>query len=81
MNVTAREYLCLRYLDPLMEADAFSIGRYIYANQAEPAGSNLSAIGGAVIGRLRKRGLVTHIRDLNAWRITAAGRDALHAYR
>lgn len=79
--MTPREYLCLRYLDPLMEADAFSIGRYIYANQAEPAGSNLSAIGGAVVGRLRKRGLVIHIADLNAWRITAAGREALNGYR
>lgn len=79
--MTPREYLCLRYLDPLMEADAHQIGRYIYANQEAPAGSNISAIGGAVVGRLRKRGLVIRISDLNAWRITAAGREALHGYR
>lgn len=79
--MTPREYLCLRYLDPLMEAPASSIGRYIYANQPEPAGSNLSSLGGVVCGRLRKRGLVTFLPDLKAWRITNAGREALHEYR
>jgi hypothetical protein len=78
--MTDREFLCLQYLDHLMEAPAISIGRYIFANQAKPDGSNLSAIGAAVCGRLRKRGLVTWLPDLRAWRITAAGREALHAF-
>jgi hypothetical protein len=80
MEVTDREYLCLQFLDPLLSADAYSIGRYIFANQLEPAGSNLSAIGAAVAGRLRKRGLVTYLPDIEAWRITRAGRDALTAF-
>lgn len=81
--MTDREYLCLRYLDPLMESDAFSIGRYIRANLENPrsGGSDLSAIGAAVVGHLRKRGLVISIPDLNAWRITNAGREALHAFQ
>lgn len=81
--MTDREYLCLRYLDQLMEADAFTIGRYVRTNILDPktGGSNLSAIGGAVAGRLRKRGLVTFLPDLKAWRITASGREALHAFR
>jgi hypothetical protein len=81
--VTDREYLCLRYLDHLMESDAFAIGRYIYANLENPqsGGSNLPAIGAAVAGRLRKRGLVTFLPDLKAWRITTAGREALREFQ
>lgn len=81
--MTEREYLCLRYLDHLMEADAFGIGRYVRANMLDPAsgGSNLPAIGAAVAGRLRKRGLVTFLPDLKAWRITSTGREALHGFQ
>lgn len=81
--MTNREYLCLRYLDQLMEADAFTIGRYIRINVLDPksGGSNIPAIGAAVAGRLRKRGLVTFLPDLKAWRITTAGREALHAFQ
>lgn len=81
--MTDREYLCLRYLDPLMEASAFTIGRYIRTNLENPrsGGSNFIAIGANVAGRLQKRGLVTRLPDLNAWRITAAGREALHAFQ
>lgn len=81
--MTDREYLCLRYLDHLMEADAFMIGRYVRTNLENPrsGGSNLSAICGAVAGRLRKRGMVTFLPDLKAWRITSAGREALHAFQ
>lgn len=77
--MTERERLCLEYLSPLMEADTHMIGRHVRANLLDPAkgGSNLSSIGAAVVGRLRKRGLVIQIHDLNAWRISAAGRQAL----
>jgi hypothetical protein len=81
--VTEREELCLEYLDKLMESDAFSIGRYVRANMLNPAhgGSNLPAIGAAVVGKLRKQGLVTFLPDLKAWRITREGRAALYAAR
>jgi hypothetical protein len=78
-SLSEGEALCLSYLDDLMEADASMLGRYVYTNRLDPAkhGSNLSAVGGAIAGRLRKRGLVTFIADLKAWRITKAGRDIL----
>ena len=79
--MTEREELCLDYLNDKMEADAFQLGRYIYANLVDPksGGSNLPTIGGAVCGRLRKQGLVMFLPDLHAWRITKAGREALVA--
>lgn len=77
--MTERERLCLEYLSPLMESDTHQIGRYILDNMLNPArgGSNYSSIGAAVVGRLRRQGLVLHIPDLNAWRISTKGREAL----
>jgi hypothetical protein len=75
-DLTFRERVVLGYLDALMEAPAIVIGREVYARDRS-GGSNLTAIGAAVCGRLRKRGFVTNIRDLGSWRITATGRAAL----
>jgi hypothetical protein len=76
--VTERERICLAFLDGLMEANARTIGRYVWDHSAQKGGSNLGSIGGAVAGRLRKRGLVAYLPDLNAWRITREGRAALN---
>ena len=75
--LTERERLCLEYLDHLMEAKACSIGRFIYDAQSRYDGSNFSAIGAAVVGRLRKQGLVLYLPDLHAWRISRAGREQI----
>jgi hypothetical protein len=77
--MTEREALCLQFLsDGRMEATAGQIGEHVYANlfDRRGGGSNYSAIGAAVCGRLRKQGLVTFLPDLAAWRITKAGRAA-----
>lgn len=78
-TMTEREELALSYLSDLMWTDVFCIGRYVRANCLDPAkgGSNLPAIGAALMGRLRKRGFVTYLSDVGAWRITEAGRSAL----
>lgn len=80
-KLSEREELCLSYLDSLLWTDAFAVGRFIYTNCLNPSrgGSNLPAIGAAVLGRLKKRGFVTFLPDINAWRITKNGRDTLYA--
>lgn len=74
--LTNREVIVLRYLSQLMEANAKMIGEEVLTYKLK-GGSNYSAVGGAICGRLRKRGLVTFLPDLNAWRITRAGREAI----
>jgi hypothetical protein len=77
MNLTTREQICLEFLSMgLMEATSHQIGKAIYARMNGNGGSNLTAIGANVVGRLRPRGLVMFLSDLNAWRITKAGREA-----
>jgi hypothetical protein len=77
--VTERERICLAFLDDKMEATAAMIGKAIYnqISSRHRGGSNLIAIGANVAGNLRKRGLVVRLSDLRAWRITAAGREAI----
>lgn len=75
--LTNREEIVLRYLSPLMEANARMIGEHVLQHGLR-GGSNVSAVGAAVCGRLRKRGLVTFLPDLNAWRITATGRAMIN---
>ncbi|MGY3582342.1 hypothetical protein ACVIGB_000734 [Bradyrhizobium sp. USDA 4341] len=77
--MTEREALCLQFLsEGRMEANARQIGQHVYANlfDRRGGGSNFAAIGAAICGRLRKRGLVMFLPDLAAWRITKAGREA-----
>ena len=79
VKLSEREYLCLEYLTDKMESDAHRIGQFIRVNSLNPrsGGTNFISIGGAVVGRLRRRGMVTFLPDLKAWRITPAGRAAL----
>lgn len=74
--LTNREEIVLKYLSPLMEANAKMIGEEVIRHGLK-GGSNYVAVGGAICGRLKKLGLVTYLPDLNAWRITHSGRDAL----
>lgn len=77
--MTEREMLCLQFLDDRMDADVHQIGRYVRSNLYDPrsGGSNYQSIGSAICGRLRKKGFVVPMADLQAWRITKAGREAL----
>ena len=76
--MTERELICLGFLENKMELTASMVGKAIYvADPSLGGGSNLSSIGANVLGCLRKRGLVTRSSDLNAWRITVTGREAL----
>lgn len=74
-QLTERERLCLAYLDRLMEANAKMIGEAILKVQRR--GGNAGCIGGAVVGNLRKRRLVSYLPELRAWRITQHGREVL----
>lgn len=70
--LTWRERNVLRYLERCMEANSRMLGERLVAGDENPA-----KVGGAVAGRLHKRNLVSYLYDLHAWRITAAGREAL----
>lgn len=77
-RLTERERACLEYLDRLMEANAAMIGRAVIDQCGVQNGaSNIPGVGAGLAGSLRKRGLVVRLPDLNAWRITPAGRSAL----
>lgn len=76
-GLTERERIVLAYMDELLFASAAQLGRHIYDTATDKGGSNLASIGAAVVGRLRKRGLVAYLPDCGMWRITPAGRLAL----
>ena len=73
-----RQILCLQYLNGLMEARAKAIGRSISAYTI--TSRKYGAIGGGVCRSLMRKGLVAHVPELNCWRITARGREALFLY-
>ena len=75
--LTERERICLRYLSDKMEATARMIGEEIWRVQEKADGGNKAAIGAAVVGRLRKRRLVSYLPDLRAWRISRRGRAVM----
>jgi len=72
--LTERERIVLRFLDPLMEASARAIGVHVVSCGLS---GGYTAIGAAICGALRKKGLVAFVADLRCWRITEAGRAAL----
>lgn len=76
-TLTNREWIVLRYLNPLMEANVRMIGEHVLLMHGLRGGSNLSAIGAAICGQLRKKGLVYYLPNLNAWRLTRSGRALL----
>jgi len=76
-QITERQRICLAYLDNKMEANAAMIGEEIVSRLRDNAGTDPAAVGANVVGRLRRKGLVSRLPELQAWRITAAGRAAL----
>lgn len=74
--LTSAERVTLEFLEPLMFTHPARVGRHIY-ECGHAHGSNVTAIGAAVLGRLRKRGLVTFLPDERLWRITNSGRQQL----
>lgn len=77
--LSAREHLVLAYLSDKMEATAFAVGRHLY-DKVPGRGSNLPALGAAVLGRLKKQGLVMQIPEWKAWRLSAAGQELLEDF-
>jgi hypothetical protein len=76
-DLSAAERAVLDFLDTgRMEANSRQIGEHIIQSGLTK-GSNYLAVGGALAARLRARTLVMRISDLNAWRITRRGREAL----
>lgn len=74
--MTDNEMACLRFLADKMEATALMVGDALWKHRGMVTG-NLSTSGANVLVALRKRGFVTYLPDLKAWRITAAGRTIL----
>lgn len=74
--LTERERLALEYLDDKQASPASFVGRYVWNHASKKAGSNLPALGAAVLGRLRRKGFVDPVID-GMWRITQSGRAAL----
>ena len=77
-KLTPRELAVLAYINPLMEANSRMIGNHIVPLFPK-GGSNYTSVGAAICARLYKRGLVTSLPDINAWRITSLGRSVLEA--
>ena len=74
---TIREMSCLQYLSGMMEATGEMIGERVDPHSGRTSRGN-AMIGNKVArGLMIGRGLTTHLSDLNAWRITKAGREAL----
>lgn len=73
----------LVYLSPLMEANAAMVGEQVIKFQQRDQGTPIKpkrspiSVAAPLLGQLRRMGFVTYLRDLHAWRITAAGRAAL----
>ncbi len=77
MVLTEKERVALAYLNMgRMEATARMIGEDLAAHGL--CGGGYQAVGSGVVGTLRAKGFIYFLDDLSAWRITNAGRDALH---
>jgi hypothetical protein len=75
-----RDMIVLRFLDTgRMEATTRQIGEELGRLGRCPG--SYTAVGAGVANSLKKRGFVMRLSDLNAWRITRAGREALHTDR
>ncbi len=74
--LTAAERVTLELMEPLMWTHSAIVGLRIYES-GHARGSNISSIGAAVLGKLRKRGFVTFLPDEKLWRITNSGRQQL----
>lgn len=69
--MTFNERIALVYLSSKMEATAIMIGHAIWGKcQSYPAQR-----AGGVLRSLNKRGLIMHIPELKAWRLTRKGRE------
>lgn len=76
--MTESERIVLAYLDDKMEATRQMIGEALAKTRGDPAwriAPENSA--SAILGKLRKEGLVSRAPELRAWQITTAGRDVL----
>ena len=79
-ELNEREKRALLYLSPLMEANSRMIGEHLVG---QPAGScrSIPAVGSAAVRGLHSKGLIYRISELNAWRLTAAGRALVREFR
>lgn len=75
-KLTPRQITCLRFLTDKLFADSRMIGEQVWLKHPW-RGSYRPSIGAGVAGSLRRKGLVTYLRDVQAWRITQEGRAAL----
>ncbi len=77
--VTDLERKVLEFLSDKMEAHAKIIGEYITKTIPELKDKYPISMGASVCGKLRRKGYVLRIHELNAWRISMKGRDLLNA--
>jgi len=75
-ELTHRERLCLEFLNSTLGTSAFAAGRYVYDCDPNGGGSNIPAIGAALLGRLRKKGLAWVGHD-GLWNISTTAKRIL----
>lgn len=79
--LSENEEICLRFLSMgVMEANSRMLGEEIIRRRTSRGGSNYAFLGANAAGRLKRRGLIHRLPDLNAWRISKAGREYLTTY-
>lgn len=77
--LTDKERVVLNFLHMgRMEANVTQIGHELAKHQLCHGG--YQAVGGGIVGILRRRGFIYFLDDLQAWRITKEGRAALAAH-
>lgn len=74
-RVTPMQDFAMRFLSNKMEATAAMVGEAVHKKFYEIAPPNYSHIGGSVMSALRKKCLVLHLPELNAWRLSKMGRE------
>lgn len=76
IKLTERERLTIAFLSNKMEATSAMIGEHINKG-LNGRDWRASYVGGSIVSKLRKKGIVMHIPELNAWRLTKEGRDLI----
>ena len=71
-DLSQAERRTIIYLRGLMEANGRMIGAVVYPDRSE---RSHAIMGNRIARNLARRGLVLYLRELNAWRLSAAGRE------
>lgn len=79
--INTAERIALDHLSYKMEDSAFNVGKAIILHPRNDRTGGYQAVGIGILISLRKKGFVTRLPELRAWRITKAGREVLYHSR